>query len=489
MKEYVRNVMAKYKCQICGQLIEIENIKTIDKCPICSADKSFLELVTETEEEILKEITGPIPISKENPGIERIDEKCIRCGLCSKVCQQQVGIKYNPEKSLEPVCISCGQCIINCPVGAITPKYCYKRVNDYIQDTEKTVIAFTSPAVRVALGEEFSSLEQNVEGKMISALKELGFDYVLDTTFGADLTIMEEATELIERIQKKENLPQFTSCCPAWVKYLEMYHPKLINHLSTCKSPIGMQGTMIKTYYSEMMNIPKENIIAVAITPCTAKKYEIKLPDNQDTDFVITTSELAMMIREKELDFNSLENGDFDPIMGKGTGAGVIFGNSGGVMEAAVRTAYHFLTGNTPPKELLDFQPVRGYNKVKEATVTIDSIKLRLLIVHGMMNIEPFLKQLEAGSIPYDMIEVMNCPGGCIGGGGQPLGVVSRQQEIAEKRIQALYQEDTDLQMKNSYENPDIIDIYQSYLNYPKSEKAEELLHTKYENKSSILGE
>lgn len=481
--------MPKYRCKICGKIIEIEDINKIEKCPICMADKQFLELVEDEANLVVEEITGPIPIAKENPGIERIEEKCIQCGQCSKVCQNKVGIKYNPKKSKSPVCLSCGQCILNCPVGAIVPKYCYKKVMDYIKDTEKVVIAFTSPAVRVALGEEFLSEEKNVEGKMVSALKELGFDYVLDTTFGADLTIMEEATELVERIQKRENIPQFTSCCPAWVRYLEIYHPNLRKYLSTCKSPIGMQGTMIKTYYSDMMGIPKENIIAVAITPCTAKKYEIELPNSNDTDYVITTSELAMMIRENKINFNNLKDQNFDSIMQRGSGAGVIFGASGGVMEAAVRTAYYFITGKNPEKEILDFHPVRGYNNMKEGTVTINGVSLRLLTVHGMKNIEPILKEIENGTIRYDFIEVMNCPGGCVGGGGQPLSVVSKQQEIAEKRINALYQEDKNLKVRLCHKNPDIIDIYKSYLDHPGSNKSRELLHTKYIDRSSILGE
>lgn len=477
--------MAKYKCEICNQIIEIDDLDKIDVCPMCYADKSFLKKTEEKEQ--IKPIEGPIPISKDNPGIERIEEKCIKCGLCSKICQNKVGIHYNPNKAKEPVCLSCGQCILNCPVGAIVPKYSYQKVLNYINDTEKIVIAFTSPAVRVALGEEFKSEKNNVEGQMVTALKELGFDYVLDTTFGADLTIMEEASELIERIQNNTLLPQFTSCCPSWVRYMEIYHPSLIKYLSTCKSPIGMQGTMIKTYYSEMLDIPADNIISVAITPCTAKKSEINI-EPKYTDYVITTSELAIMIREKELDFNKLKDTNFDNIMNRGSGSGVIFGSSGGVMEAAVRTAYYFLTKKHPPQKLLEFNEVRGYQNTKEATIKINDLELKLLVVYGMNNIEPILKDLENNNLNYHFIEVMNCPGGCVGGGGQPLGVISKQQEINEKRSHALYQEDNNLIIRNSYENPDIIDVYRCYLEKPLSEKAHKLLHTNYEDKSSILG-
>lgn len=504
----------KYKCSICGKVFESD--EEIVKCPYCGAggdnilkveegpledsmdDKSFVDKPGEKvspvreesplEEALTYEDKGPIPISDSNPGIVRIEERCIKCGRCRTICQEQVGVLYSFSKAKREVCLSCGQCILNCPVGALVPRFNYKKVFDYLYDTEKVVVAFTSPAVRVALGEEFQSLEDNVEGKMVTALKKLGFDYVFDTTFGADLTIMEEAAEFIERYKNGKNLPQFSSCCPGWVRYLEIYHPNLIKHLSTCKSPIGMQGTMIKNYFSEMMGIKKEDIIAVAVTPCTAKKREITLPDNRDTDYVITTTELAMMLREKEIDFNSLENSSFDKLMNRGSGGGVIFGSSGGVCEALVRTVYYFLTGKDAPAEFLEFIPVRGYNSCKEASVSIGEIKLNLLVIRGMLNIEDILKELDDGKKKYDFIEVMNCPLGCVGGGGQPLGIVSKQQEIVEKRSRGLYKEDSNLSIRASYQNPDIIDIYKSYLERPLSPKAEELLHTSYEDRSSILG-
>lgn len=478
--------MKKYKCQICGQIIEIEDISALDKCLICGAGVEFLEEVESSDSLEVKDIEGPIPISSENPAIERIEDKCIKCGLCSKVCQQKVGVKYNPLKTDNPVCINCGQCIINCPVGAISPKYCYKKVMDYIHDTEKIVICYTAPAVRVALGEEFG-IPGNVEGKMVNALRKIGFNYVFDVSFGADLTIMEEATELIEKIKSNEKLPQFTSCCPSWVKYVEMYHPELINNLSTCKSPIGMQGSIIKNYFSEMMLIPKDKIITVAITPCTAKKAEIKRDKFNDTDFVITTSEAAMLIREEEIDFCSLGDSDYDKIMERGSGSGIIFGSSGGVMEAALRTSYKFITGDNPPDRLLNLSEVRGYDNVKSSTIEIGDIKLKVLVVFGMTNIEKIISSGEYKN--YDFIEVMNCPGGCVGGGGQPLGVISRQKQTIEARSKSLYDEDKDLKIRNCYDNPDIIDLYKSYLHHPMSDEAIKLLHTSYKDKSSILGE
>ena len=478
--------MRKYRCKICGQIIEIDDINNTTKCPICGADVSFLEEVEVLEE--VKKIEGPIPIDDDNFSIMRIKEKCINCGLCSKICQDRVGVFYNPAKAKSAVCLNCGQCIINCPVGAIVPKYCYKKVFDYIKDTNKTVVCYVAPAVRVALGDEFGiDAGINVEKKMVTALKKLGFNYVFDVTFGADLTIMEEASELIERIKSAKNLPQFTSCCPSWVKYAEIYHPEILNNLSTCKSPIGMQGTIVKNYFANMMEIDKENIITVAITPCTAKKSEIERSMINDTDYVITTTELAMLLRENEIDLRNLEENSFDKIMEKGSGGGIIFGNSGGVMESALRCAYYFITKKDPTDKFLEYNELRGYEEVKEASVVIGDITLKVLVCYGMKNIE---KLISTGDYKkYDFIEVMNCPGGCVGGGGQPLKVISKQKEIIASRIEGLYNIDKNLNVRYCYKNQDIIDIYNSYLEYPLSNKAKELLHTNYENKSGILGD
>lgn len=436
----------------------------------------------------VKKIEGAIPISEENHAIARIEEKCIHCGLCSKICQDKVGIRYNPEKALDAVCINCGQCLLNCPVGAIVPKYCYKRVMNYIKDTEKVVICYTSPAVRVSIGDEFDfELGENIEKKLVAALKEIGFDYVFDTTFGADLTIMEEASEFIERLNSKKTLPQFTSCCPSWVKFLEIYYPELIPHLSTCKSPISMQGKIIKTYFSHLRSIKEEDIITVAITPCTAKKEEIKREELDGTDYVITTTELAMMIREEEIDIKSLEEKEFDPLMERGSAGGVQFGFSGGVMESALRCAYQLIEKKAAKEDFLKYQLVDGNERMKEADVQIGDNSLKVLVCSGVQNIS---EMIESGNYQkYDFIEVMNCPGGCVGGGGQPLKVVSKQQEAIELRKKGLQEEGKALGNSCCYENPDILDIYRSYLERPLGEKSTQLLHTTYHNRSDILGE
>ncbi len=428
----------------------------------------------------------PVSIENDNPSIARIKERCIKCGRCKFICENVVGIK----ESKKHVCINCGQCLLNCPTGAIVTKYNYKKVLDYINDTEKCVVVQLAPAVRASLGECFGlEAGENTEGKIVAALKKIGFDYVFDTTFGADLTIMEEANEFVKRFKAKKNLPQFTSCCPAWVKYIEIFHPKLIDNLSTCKSPISMQNACLKTYFSELEEIPKEDIISVAITPCTAKKAEISREELIGGDYSLTTVELSLMIKELGIDFNNLKEDEFDSLMKRGSSGGIIFASSGGVMESALRSSYYLLTKRRPPKKLLNLKEVRGYENLKQASIKIGNDKIRILVCHGLKNIEPILQDIEKGKIDYDFIEVMNCPGGCVGGGGQPLVAIKDQQIINEKRRHALYQENDEVKEKFSYDNENMKEIYESFLDYPNSEKACALLHTKYFDKSKILKE
>lgn len=500
----------RYRCKICGYIYDesTEEVRFQDlsddwTCPLCGVGKDMFEEIEEEKEEPSKEeIDKRVPIEEDNPGIARIMEKCINCGRCKTICENLVGIKYDYSKTKCAICVNCGQCVLNCPVGALVPKYNYKKVKRYIDDPDKIVVAFTSPAVRVALGEEFGLPSGSfVEGQMIAALRAVGFDYVFDTTFGADLTIMEEASELIKRLQKKEKLPQFTSCCPSWVKYLEIYYPELKDHLSTAKSPISMQGAMIKTYFSKRQGIDPKNVIAVALTPCTAKKAEIRraeLNDSgkywndeeiRDTDEVITTSEFAVMLREEGIEFTKLEESKYDDMFDRGSGAGLIFGNSGGVMEAALRTAYHFLTGQNPEGRLLNLTPVRGMEQVKEATVEIANTPLKVAVVYGLPNVVPLLEKLKKNELDYQFIEVMNCPGGCIGGGGQPLVPIGKMDEIRLARMNGIYQKEERDVIRSSYENPDIQKIYEDFLESPLSPLSEELLHTAYEDKSELLKE
>ena len=327
---------------------------------------------------------------------------------------------------------------------------------------------------------------------MVSAIKKLGADYVFDVTFAADLTITEEASELVKRIQNKQVLPQFTSCCPAWVKYCEMFYPEFIPNLSSAKSPISMLGATIKTYFAKERNIDPANIINVSIAPCTAKKYEIQRPElrdsgYQDTDYILTTRELAKWIKEENIDFLSLEDSKFDDMFSKGTGAGVIFGNTGGVMEAALRTAYYYITKQTPPQGLLNFMPVRGMEEIKEAQVEIAGITLKVAVAHGMSNAKKLLDELKKGNVQYHFIEIMNCKGGCIGGGGQPKITLLNMESTKKARIKSIYNEDDKMVKRLSHENPDVINIYKEFYTEPLSPKAEKLLHTTYTDKSDML--
>ena len=497
MKIVVEVIMKKkFRCKLCGYIEEYEG-KLPDNyvCPLCGATKDMME------EEIKQESTEKdkrVYIDEENPGITSILEKCINCGICKNICENTVGICYSDKINDNPACISCGQCILNCPMASLVPKSDYQKVKQEIENSNKIVVALTSPSIRVSVGEMFElDAGTNVEGKVVTALRKLGFDYIFDTTFGADLTIMEEASELIERIKNKKNLPQFTSCCPSWIKYAEIYHPELLPNISSCKSPIGMQTTMIKTYFAKTKNIDPKNIVTVAITPCTAKKMEIKRKELRDSglywnldisdgDYVLTVRELADFIKEEQIDFLSLEENHYDDIFGRGSGAGAIFGNTGGVTEAAIRSVYYMLTGESPKEKLLNYEPVRGLENIKEATVNIKGLNINVAVVHGLPNLEKLLKN---GMIKYHFIEVMNCRGGCIGGGGQPLVPIPKLDEIRQKRIEGLYKCDTISNVRNSYENPDINKIYDEFLEKPLSEISHKLLHTTYQDRSELLKE
>ena len=445
-----------------------------------------------------------VPIEADNPSIVRWETKCIRCGMCKEACTNLMGVhgSYTLEQTGgKAVCIYCGQCANVCPVDSITERDEVPRVRQAIADPDKIVIVSTSPSVRAALGEEFG-MEPGafVEGKMVALLRALGADYVLDTNFAADLTIVEEASELIRHITQKDRpLPQFTSCCPGWVHFAEIYAPELLPHLSTAKSPIGMQGPTVKTYFAKKMDLDPRQIVHVALTPCTAKKFEIRREEMhaaadyhgvegmRDTDQVITTRELARWAKEENIDWNALNDSAYDSLMGKASGAGVIFGNTGGVMEAALRTAYAYLTDQEAPEALLHLEPVRGYEGVREAQVTIGDLTLQVAVIFGAANARDFLKRMKESGKQYHFVEVMACPGGCIGGGGQPKDLAKNADETRKSRIAALYQRDSSMTLRTSHENPEIKEVYEAFYGQPLSEMAEKMLHTSYQDRSDII--
>lgn len=431
----------------------------------------------------------------------RDNSKCILCRRCSATCEkvQGIGVIGANERGFatsigspfemglgETSCVSCGQCIAVCPTGALYEKDCINDVLAAIADPAKHVIVQTAPAVRAGLGEAFDlPIGTNVEGKMAAALRRLGFDKVFDTNFSADLTIMEEANEFLGRVQNGGILPMITSCSPGWIKYCEHYFPDMTDHLSSCKSPQQMFGAIAKSYYAEKMDIKPEDIVSVSIMPCTAKKFEIGRDDQAangvpDVDFSMTTRELGRMIKRAGIRFLDLPDEEFDAPLGLGTGAAVIFGATGGVMEAALRTAVETLTG----EELisLDFTEVRGIEGIKEAVYHVAGMDVKVAVASGLGNAKKLLDKVKAGEADYHFIEIMGCPGGCVNGGGQPQqpGSVRNNVDIRALRAQVLYDSDKNNPIRKSHENPAIKELYDTYLEKPGSKKAHHLLHTTY---------
>ncbi len=459
-----------------------------------------------------------LEIDKSSWSVERDDTKCIRCQRCVRACAELQHVNalsvihrgkdmkistYMELPMNEVVCVNCGQCITHCPTGALTERRYYDQVWDAIGDPDKHVIINTAPSVRVALGEMLGfPVGTRVTGKMVAALKKIGFDSVLDTNFAADLTIMEEGHELLHRLRRaivdkeKVALPMITSCSPGWVKFIEHMYPDLLAHLSSCKSPQQMFGAVAKTYYAEKIGVDPDKIFSVAGMPCAAKKYEANRPEMrdsgfQDVDAGLTTREIGHMIRETGMNFLDLEEQDYDTIMGESSGAAVIFGATGGVMEAALRTVYEVVTGREVPFKNLDIEPVRGMKGVKEASIKLEDclpeydflngVELNVAIAHGLINARKVMDQLSSGESPYHFIEIMACPGGCIGGGGQP---IPTNDEIREKRIKAIYEEDAGKPVRKSHEISEIKQIYEEYLKTPLSHKSHHLLHTKYRKRN-----
>mgnify|MGYP005839287227 CR=1 FL=1 len=468
-------------------------------------DHIFLDLIEDHE----------MMIDRTSASIIKDDSKCIRCQRCVRTCSalqkvsaiavsgkghEQKISTFNDRPLSHVVCTNCGQCVNRCPTGALIEKSYIDYVWDAIYDTTKHVVVQTAPAVRVALGEDLGyDPGERVTGKLVTALKQIGFNSVLDTDFTADLTIMEEGTELLGRLKKalvdKDEsvaLPMCTSCSPGWIKFIEHKYPQLLPNLSTCKSPQQMFGALVKTYYADQREIDPSDIISVSIMPCTAKKFEANRPEMRDSgykdvDYVLTTRELAVMIKQAGIDFRALETDKYDSLMGDSTGAGVIFGATGGVMEAAIRTAYELVTGKEVPFKDLNITPVRGMEGVKEASLKIEGCvqdwkflegaELKVAIAHGLVNADNLMKKVASGEAEYHFIEIMACPGGCIGGGGQP---IPTNMTIRQNRIDAIYAEDMGMEIRKSHLNPEVIKIYKDFLGEPNSHKAHELLHTHY---------
>jgi iron-only hydrogenase group A len=462
------------------------------------------------EKRFVRTRKGHLKKDETSFSLVRDPEKCILCGRCVAVCDQVQSVRAIDFSGRglrtkistffdmglgNSICINCGQCALICPTGAITERSTIKEVWSELHDPEKVVVVQTAPAVRVGIGEAmglpYGSL---VTGQMVASLRKLGFSKVFDTNFAADLTIVEEANELIERIKNKGVLPMITSCSPGWIKFAEHFFPSSLPHLSTCKSPQQMFGAIAKTYYAEQAGIDPRNMVVVSIMPCTAKKFEARRPEMDDAfhywkeklhlsenehfydvDYVLTTRELARMFKEVGIDFTNLPSEEFDNPLGVSTGAGVIFGATGGVMEAALRTAYEVITGSQLTN--VDFVAVRGMDGIKEAEIDLNGIQLKVAVAHTLSNARTLLEQIENGTSPYTFIEVMTCPGGCLGGGGQP---IPTDEEIRLKRAESIYLEDKHKPLRKSHENPEIQYLYQHFLQKPLSEQAHHLLHTHY---------
>lgn len=450
-----------------------------------------------------------------SPSIIKDDSRCIRCQRCVRTCSELQGVNaltvafkgedmkistFFEKPMVEVVCSNCGQCVNHCPTGALIERNYIEEVWNAIADNKKHVVVQTAPAVRIGLGEELGYEPGiRVTGKLVAALKRLGFDSVLDTDFTADLTIMEEGTELLTRLKKalvdkdeSVKLPMATSCSPGWIKYIEHMYPEYLGNLSTCKSPQQMFGALVKTYYAKARNIDPDDIVSVSIMPCTAKKFEASRPEMHDSgykdvDYVLTTRELAIMIKQAGIEFMKLEDMHYDRLMGDSSGAAVIFGATGGVMEAALRTAYEIVTGKEVPFKDLNITPVRGMEGVRQASVVIenplkewaflDGVELKCAVAHGLINAKKVMDAMRRGETSFHFLEVMACPGGCLGGGGQP---IPTSPEIRQKRMEAIYAEDMSMDIRKSHQNPEVIKLYKDFLGQPLGEKSHHLLHTKY---------
>lgn len=482
------------------------------------AGKGWLPNQYRSASAIPAQVKGRVPLDPNNVSLVRNDEKCILCGQCIEACEkvQSVFGFYELPVQDDFICVHCGQCSLWCPTGAIKEREVIEQVKAAIDDPERIVVVHTSPATRVGIGEEFGmGAGAWAEGQQVAALRELGFDYVLDTNFSADLTIMEEGSELVQRITQGGVLPQMTSCCPGWVKFVEYYYPDLIPNLSSARSPTMMHGSTIKTYMAEKRGIDPSKIYNVAIMPCVAKKFEISRPEfnaagkyygdetMRDMDAILSVRELANMIRQSgTIDFNTLPaDSPYDQYEGIGSTAGLIFGNTGGVMEAAVRSAYYLITGQQPPEVLYNLEPVRGLDGIKKATLNIPGVgDVTVAVASGLGNARKLCEDIRAGKADFQFLEVMACPGGCIAGGGQPRTAVPPQDWVRQARIDTIYAKDKEgkilstkedggkkMTLQLSHMNPEIDKIYKEFLGEPLSHLAHELCHTTYASRAEAL--
>lgn len=441
-----------------------------------------------------------LPLDTSTPSLVRNPNKCIKCGRCAEVCHhvQETGILYSHNRGLditvspeygrnlaEVACVLCGQCVVVCPVGAIYEKDDTAKVWEALDNSRKHVVVQVAPAVRVSIAEEFGQAPGTIAtGKVVAALRKLGFDRVFDTDFTADLTIMEEGHELLDRIKNGGTLPLITSCSPGWIKYIEHNYPELLGHVSSCKSPQQMFGVLAKTYYAQQAGIDPADIFVVSVMPCTAKKFESERPEMcdsgyRDVDAVVTTRELGRILRQAGVDFATLADSEFDAPLGISTGAAAIFGVTGGVMEAALRTVYEVVTGEELKK--LDFTAVRGMEGIKEASIVLNGQSVKVAVAHNLSNARKVMELIKAGKADYLFVEIMCCPGGCIGGGGQPYGTTDA---VRQARIDAVYKVDRDMPLRKSHDNPAVAKLYQEFLLNPLSEVSHKLLHTKYRNRN-----
>lgn len=434
----------------------------------------------------------PLPVDPSNPAIVFNEDRCEMCSDCRSFCSGYMGVLDEEGDQDGSHCIHCGQCTLICQGQALTERYDYPQVSALLDNENKILIASVAPSVRVSIGEMFGLLAgRDIEGKLIQGLRKIGFDYVLDTCFSADITIMEEASELIAHLNgQKERKPLFTGCCPAWKKYAEIYYPKWAPLISRVKSPFMIQGALIKSWFAQKMDLDPDRIVHVGFAPCTAKKYELTLPGMDaasrflkkdrsvpDLDYVLTTRETAMILKSRGVSrLLSEENGSFDPMMGKTSGAGLIFGNAGGVMQAALRTAYWLINKKDPPVELLNWDPAQGSDPIKTATVDLGARTIRIAIVHGTGYLPEFFNRLDQGE-EIDFVEVMACPFGCIGGGGQPRTISSSSEALWNRRKNALIKRDEESDIRLSYQNSEVIALYDQFLDAPLSDRSKQLLH------------